>query len=135
VIILGAIGPVLGTIAKTLSKVKQCLKESGYILLDDGFIPQMSTFKHHKCLPETQFFEQIESSGFKIVDQYIIGSSEAEESNTIIYDAIKNRADELKEKYPGLSNLFDEYLNVQAKENQAIENELICGNWLLKAEK
>jgi cyclopropane fatty-acyl-phospholipid synthase-like methyltransferase len=131
-VVLGAIGPVLGNLNETLIKVSQCLKPSGYVILDDGYIPDNSEFIHDKCITRNQFYNQIKDSDFNVVEEEIIGIDYMQEQNSTIFDAIQRRANELIAQYPEKTHLFIEYLKEQETENSALENELVCGIWLLK---
>jgi cyclopropane fatty-acyl-phospholipid synthase-like methyltransferase len=44
-IVLGSIGPVFGNIEITLNSVKSSLVANGYVILDDGYIPEDGDFK------------------------------------------------------------------------------------------
>lgn len=131
VIILGAIGPVLGNVGETLKKVSGCLKSTGFVILDDGYIPDNSEFKHEKCNSQSEFLCQIKSSGFEIVSENIFSYDEMLIQNEAIYTAIKSRTAELVKMYPEKAELFEEYLLNQERENEALENHLVCGVWLL----
>lgn len=132
VIILGAIGPVLGSVVESLKKVSGCLKSTGLVVLDDGYIPDSSEFKHDKCNSHSEFLSQIQNAGFKIVSENVFDSDEMVIQNEVIYSAIKSRIAELVNMYPEKASLFIEYLLNQEKENDALENQLVCGVWLLE---
>lgn len=91
-IILGSIGPILGNVGDTLSKLESCLDENGYVILDDGYIPRESNFENADYLKEDKFFKQIECSNFKIVDQYVHSKGDTEEINDEIFKLIEYRA-------------------------------------------
>jgi len=38
-IMVASVGPILGNISQTLSKLEGCLSNNGYVILDDGFLP------------------------------------------------------------------------------------------------
>lgn len=132
VVILGAIGPVLGNIQETLTKVSGCLKEGGIVVLDDGYVPDDSSFTHDKCTTRTEFINQIHGAGFEIVTERVFDSNEMEEQNRFIFSAIKSRTQELISNYPEKESLLNEYLRFQETENYALEKKLVCGVWLLE---
>jgi len=132
VIILGAIGPVLGDLYTTLKTLSPSLNPSGYVLLDDGYIPDVSQTDYNRCLHEKEFYDQIARAGFVIVREIIFEREAIDESDKIIYEAIKKRIDELKSEFPGESGLFDEYIKSQEYENYILANELVTGTWLLQ---
>lgn len=131
-VILGAIGPVLGNIFETLNKLSSVLKKNGYVLMDDGYIEDDSPVEYSRCLRKTEFYNQIKNADFEIIYEDIFNKNVIEESDDFIFDSIKKRIDELIEKYPEKKELFLGYLRKQEYENDMIENELITGNWLLR---
>lgn len=132
VVVLGAIGDVLGNVQVTLEKVSDCLKPHGYVILDDGYIPNESSFTHPKCSNKTIFYQQIEDAGFRVLSEAIIQKKDIEGQNEIIFNPLKQRCKELIALYPEKSHLFTSYIEEQDKENYVLENELVCGIWLLQ---
>lgn len=132
IVVLGAIGPVLGNLQETLLKVSGCLKERGLVVLDDGYIPENSKYKHEKCTTRSEFINQIHSSGFEIICENLFDPNQIEEQNEAIFSAIKTRTQELIYSYPEKVSFLSDYLRDQEVENEALENELVCGVWLLQ---
>lgn len=132
IIILGSIGPVLGTIKETLEAVLSCMKDSGIIILDDGFIPEGSSFDKPEFTKEEAFWNSIEACSLKVVDKYIFDESSMEQTDNFIYKKIETRAYELMGKFPGKKQLFQSYLDEQIKENKILENDVECVTLLLK---
>ncbi|MBN2000627.1 class I SAM-dependent methyltransferase [candidate division KSB1 bacterium] len=131
-VILGSIGPVLGDVRETVSKVKQCLKPGGYILLDDGYLPENSKLVHEGYLTRSQVISRLQLSGCDIMDEFILEPAFMKESNDKIYQNIQQRANELIQKEPEKSHIFQSYLDAQRRENDVLENEMICVTWVLK---
>lgn len=130
-VILGSIGPVLGAIGETLSKLRQCLVPNGHIIIDDGYIPEGSNCTHSKCITQSQFFEQIQKAGFSVVSEQIVDSNYISEMNKQMLSAIKRRAAELIATKPHLASVFEEYIQDQQQEGEAME-ELACSMLLLQ---
>ncbi len=131
-VILGSIGPVLGNIEETLSKVRPCLKASGHVILDDGYIPDDSDFRSRTQLKRSEALLQIRRSGMDIVDEHVFDPAFLEESDAEIFEHIRRRAGELIEKYPGRRAIFEGYLRKQEEENEVLEHRIRCVSWLLK---
>ncbi len=131
-VILGSIGPVFGDIESTLSKVQTCIKDDGYIILDDGYLSNNSMLNSPIYFKETNFLRQIESAKMKIVDKTLLNSAYIKKSNKQIYDSIHIRVLELMEKYPEDCSIFEGYLKSQQEENTLLENHITCATWLLK---
>jgi cyclopropane fatty-acyl-phospholipid synthase-like methyltransferase len=131
-LVLGSIGPVFGDIRTTLLKVKSCLKEDGYIILDDGYLSNNSPLKSPVYVNETETLKQIESAEMKIIDQIVLSSDFIKKSNKKIYDKIHKRSVEMMNKYPEDQLIFEGYLKSQEEENTLLENHITCVTWLLK---
>lgn len=131
-IVLGSIGPIFGNIENTLNSVTNCLTTDGFVVLDDGFIPDNSSFENRNYQKLQEAKEQITYSGFKLVDTIIIDTDLINESDMAIYENIEIRAKELIIKYPEKKNLFEAYLENQRVENDILENKVECLTWLLK---
>jgi len=86
VIILGAIGFVFGDLYNTLQIITESIKPSGYVLLDDGYIPDELQTNYNRCLRKNGFYNQIDSAGFEIIQEVIFEKELIEESDNFIYD-------------------------------------------------
>jgi cyclopropane fatty-acyl-phospholipid synthase-like methyltransferase len=130
--VLGALGPVLGGIERTLTKVRQCLRSNGFVILDDGYIPDASDFDHPACEKYSETMRQIHNSDLAVVDERVIQSAKMEESDSAIYENISKRVAQLVERLPEKHQLFEAYLTAQRDENHALEHEITCVTWLLQ---
>ena len=131
VAILGSISPIFGNFTNTLKRVKECIIKSGFIIWDDAYYIDKLKLGSDEYLSKNELLDQINESGFKIVDEYIYSCEEMKESNTIIYDFIENRAAELIKKFPEQKRLFEDYLEAQRLENDVLENQVKNVTWLL----
>jgi len=132
VVILGAIGPILGNLYQTLNVLIKVLKAGGHVLVDDGYIEDDSTVQYDRCLKKSDFYKQIQSAGFEIVGEKINEKCISQEVNLLAFDPIEKRVNELIIQHPEMRELFLGYLRSQEYENKMVENELVCGTWLLK---
>jgi len=135
IIILGSIGQVFGNIQQTLKILSKCLTADGFIILDDGYIPDGSSYFHNNYLPEAQFDQQIRRSGFRIADFIQYDVDDIQRGNEYNYSKIKQRAQELISMYPGLRYIFDDYLKTQRHENEVLENHIQCMLMLIEKNK
>jgi cyclopropane fatty-acyl-phospholipid synthase-like methyltransferase len=130
-IILGAIGPVLGNMFQTLIKLDKILAPNGQIILDDSFVPEAMDSGYNRCLTENEFYSQIAKAGFSIIREEIYKRSEMDESDNEIFAVIENRAYELMAKHPEKRHIFEDYLKMQKLENQMLLDVLVSGTWFL----
>lgn len=132
ILILGAIGPVLGDLETTLRRIKGSLIAQGFVLLDDGYIEDSSVVDYNKCLRKSEFYKQVKSAGFRIIHEEIFPKELIVQSDELIFNSIKKRVGELIEKHPDKSEMFNKYVGLQDYENKMLETEIITGTWLLK---
>ena len=132
IVVLGAIGPVLGNLYETLEKVSTCLKPLGYVVLDDGYLIDDSSMEDEIYSTQSEFYEHINRARYTTVDKTIFAPKEMREQNRSIFDCILKRAHELISMYPQNAPVLKEYISNQEKENHALENSLRCGVWLLQ---
>jgi len=132
VILLGSIGPVFGNYYQTMSILKDHLTEVGIIILDDGYVPENSNFKHPQIGNKSQLIKQLENAGVVLVDELIIDNETIESSDEIIFEQLSQRCHELMHKYPDKKSIFEKYIKEQEEENNVLENELICSTMVLK---
>ncbi len=130
IIILGAIGPVLGDYHSTLTKVSKCINESGLIIIDDGYIADESDYSHPLMEKRTVILKQISDAGMKLIDEIIINKDEIKKSDEYIYRNIKKRCQELIKKHPDKRHLFIDYISKQEEENEVLETKIICSTML-----
>jgi SAM-dependent methyltransferase len=131
-VVLGAIGPVLGNIQETLTLISGMLATDGYILLDDSYLPISSNISYNRCPCENDFFQQIDSAGFEIIEESIFDRSSIETTDDEIFSDIERRAKELSLQFPDKKALFDGYVESQRFEYQMLKEVLVSGTWLLK---
>jgi len=84
-------------------------------------------------LSKYEFYRQIAAAGFTIVQERIIRKAEIASSNTHIYRSIERQIKKLIEQFPDKNELFQNYLKEQQMENQRLENQIVCGVWLLQS--
>jgi cyclopropane fatty-acyl-phospholipid synthase-like methyltransferase len=130
-IILGSIGPILGTVEESLTTLRPCLSTPGFILFDDAYRMQNESSSPHDYPTRIESLQQIDAAGYEILDELIYPPGFMRESNQEIFHAIQKRALELEEKFPQHKQLFRDYVTAQDIENNALENELVCVTWLL----
>ena len=132
IIVLGAIGPVIGDYFETLSRLDPFLACDGIILIDDGYIPDDSTFTHPLIQKRGKITGQISRAGMRLVDEEVIGRDEMQTSNDTIHQPLVRRCRELMEKHPEKRQLFEEYIRRQEEEIDVLENRIACSTMVVK---
>jgi 2-polyprenyl-3-methyl-5-hydroxy-6-metoxy-1,4-benzoquinol methylase len=130
IVILGATGDVLGRPDVTIEKLKNTLKPSGYIIIDDGYVAEGSDSSYHSRKEWMMFFVK---SGVMLVDEIPSDIEEMAKTNRYNQERITARANELKQIYPDKSDAFEKYVQSQQAECDQLENDIIGVTWLLQS--
>ena len=133
VIILGAIGPVLGDYCSTLSQLKPHLNNGGIVIIDDAYIEDGYTTDYPDVMRKSDILKQISNAGMEIIDKItndeISGTDEAYENE---YKNIEKRCMELIEKFPEDKNMILEYSEGQKKLTGLLINEITPVIWIVE---
>ena len=132
IMILGAIGPVLGDYYTTLTTLSNCISTNGYLLIDDGYIDDSSSFSHPLIFKKSIILQQIQRAGMELVEDDIIKSENIKKSDDYIFNNLKKRCYELIGQNPDKQNLFLEYIKKQVFENDVLENKIIETTMVIK---
>lgn len=138
IVILGAVGNVLGTPAETLKKLKKVTHRNGYILIDDGYLKgdqKDVKYQNYEYLTLAQWKELFEALDLKLVAMAEIQSCTDEEVHVHDTEMIRKRAEELVEKYPDKAEMFEGYVKSQEAECEDLEEAVVGTTWLLQVNK
>jgi ubiquinone/menaquinone biosynthesis C-methylase UbiE len=130
IVILGAVGDVLGEPDVTIDKLKKTIKPSGYIIIDDGYVAEGSVSNYHSRAEWLRYFDK---TGIKLIAEMPSDTKEMAETNRNNQEQITRRANELKQFHPELSDLFEKYIQSQQSECDELENDITCVTWLLQS--
>ncbi|SBV98251.1 class I SAM-dependent methyltransferase [uncultured Dysgonomonas sp.] len=131
IIILGAIGQVFGNYYETLTTMLPHLKDSGVIIIDDGYIENNDEVSQSSILNKEELLYQVEEAGMVICDEIKAGQ-EVFDNNEEDLRLLVQRCEELKVKYPEKTSLFQSYIENQRKEYTTLEQDIICSIMLIK---
>jgi SAM-dependent methyltransferase len=132
VVILGAIGPVFGDYFSTLSTLRNCIKENGIFIIDDGYIDDESDFSHPLMYKKSEILRQIEKAGMSLVEDDIMDSADIKDSDDFIFDKLQKRCFELMDKFPDKKELFANYIKIQETENNVLETKIAGTTMVIK---
>lgn len=129
IVILGAVGDVLGNPEETISLLKKTVKKGGYIIIDDAY----GNDENNSQYPTRERWLSIfAKTGVKLIEDKIIEEDELTSINDENQKMIIKRANELKEQLPEKAYLFDSYIESQQVECDELENEISGVTMLLK---
>jgi len=125
-IILGSIGPVLGTHYQTMEYCKKLLHPKGYLLLDDGYLKDPDA-----GITRDYVLSEIEKAGMRLDKEYVgdqvYDPGETEQQMTWI----RNRCQELMVQYPIKAQLFQDYIDKQASEYEYLESLYVSSSMVI----
>ncbi|MEN1760340.1 class I SAM-dependent methyltransferase [Anoxynatronum sibiricum] len=129
VVILGAVGDVLGSPEETIIKLKNTIKPKGYLIIDDAYGQKGASIDY---LTRAEWLDIFEKTGVGLLEDLIVDEDELKGINDEQQGHIAKRAAELKHQYPESAWLFDSYLQSQQAEVNQLENEISGVTMILK---
>ncbi|MGL4669646.1 MAG: class I SAM-dependent methyltransferase [Methanobacteriaceae archaeon] len=133
-------GNILGNPKETIHKLSKIIKPNGHIIFDGGQIKDNSLeknlrYKKHIYLTQDKWIKIFKSNDLKIIDKIISDGKKFSNTNKLNTKLITKRAKELKEKYPQLSPLLNNYVQGQKDGVHDLENTITALTWLLQKTK
>jgi len=138
VVILGAVGDVLGDPATTLARLKSTIKAGGYIIIDECYLPDDGSnenlgYRNYDLLTKSDWDALFAQAGLHFVAEHVGGADNPDSLNaTEAMAAITARAKELIARHPDKRTMFEGYIASQQAEYDDLDNNLVCAVWLLK---
>ncbi len=139
VVILGAVGDVLGNPEETLNKLKATVKVGGLILIDECYLPDEIKQKdvqyiNYEYFTEGQWMALFEKTGLELIKTVLDYDLEASENPDSVsgMKAITRRANELMKIHPDKKPIFEGYIRSQQNEYDDIDNTLVAVVWVLR---
>lgn len=131
-IVLGAVGPVLGDAEATLRRLDPWLAPEGKIVVDQVCLPDGSTCRNASySLTRGELAAATARAGFRILAEAREEEDSARVRNRAMFEAIRSRAADLARRCPEDRDLFEAYVADQAQEFEILEREVVDLTWLL----
>ena len=131
IVVYGYDSGILGDVYKTISRLQNCISDSGYLILEIAFTPDNK--KKIEGLPtEKELLEQLDKSDLAIIDKIFWETDKIRTINNENNIYINKRIEELKITYPNHTQILERYMSNQIDECKLIENEMICSTWIMK---
>lgn len=129
VVILGAVGDVMGDPPETLQKLRQVINPGGYIILDDAFTSEGSGIDYYT---KADWLAAFLAANLAVVEEQPVDPAKMDAVNTANQSNIERRANELKILHPEIAYLFQRYIESQQSECNALSDALTGATWLLQ---
>jgi len=136
IVILGAVGDVLGEPAMTLKKLTQVIRKSGYILIDEAYLVGAQDevrYKNYEYLTLPQWKKLFKELNLELIASKDSDTNSYADINDCNNRMIKNRASELAAKHPAKKHLFEGYVKTQEMECDDLDDTVIGVTWLLRS--
>jgi len=132
-VIFGAAGNVLGNPQETLNKLLKIVESSGYIIINEAYLPDDSSnekvkYKNYEYITHKQWLCLFKNSGLRLVEEMPGEEYDFDTDNK----AIARRANELIVKHPEKQAMLEGYVNSQLKECEDLENNITSVTWMLQ---
>ena len=133
-VIWGGSGDLLGSYPKTLEGIARTVKPGGYILFDDGYIPDRNRNLrfHHEYLTYPQWEQTFSDNGLTVIALNAATQEAGPEAYMDDLGNIRRRAQELAQRHPDKKALFEGYVKSQQAEYQDLQDGFVPVLWLLK---
>ena len=129
IVVLGAVGDVLGNPEETIRKLKNTIKPRGYIIIDDAY----GSGAEIDYYTRQEWSEVFDRTSVSLIEEKLGDQDELVGLNREQQGLIVRRANELIEKYPEKSHLFESYIKSQQAECDELENEISGVTLMLRA--
>ncbi|ECC1594645.1 class I SAM-dependent methyltransferase [Listeria monocytogenes] len=132
-VIFGAAADILGNPAETLEKLQGTVKEGGYIIIDEAYVPELAhnnqvKYQNYEYLTRNEWLNLFEQNQLQLVEEL---EGTAEVDFELEKQHLLTRANELIQQYPEKKALFEGYLKSQWSEYDDLEEHLIAVTWIL----
>lgn len=134
IVVLAALGGVLGSLAETVGALRTQVRGGGYILIDDGYLKEARSseragYGHYRSHEES--CRQLTSFADTVVEE--VDTSALSESLDADYLAlIEPRGRELAAKHPELREDIQAYIELQREECEVLRTEIVGALWVLQ---
>lgn len=136
VVLLLAVGRVLGDAAETVGALRRCVRPGGYIVINDGFVAEgvaldssgdLAGYAH---LEETR--RQMQSHGDRLVRERLPSTEEVDAYNASNTELIRRRAEALALRSPEVAQQVRGFVAEQERQSRLLTTELLDALWLLQ---
>lgn len=133
VVIYASVG-ALGGLAESVAALRGCVREGGYIVIDEGFLAPNAEpgSGFEKLVPRDESLRLLTAHGDEIVRELVLDVEEMRAVDRGYIDSIARRAEALAAAHPEDADLIRGYVDRQNHAAAAWERNAISATWLLK---
>jgi len=135
IVSMTAVGNVFGDTKQTVSRLRDMIKNDGYILIDDGYLSSNNKINHpdyKDCKNNDETISQLTAMGDKIINEKILTIDEITMQNRMNTERIEKKVITLSKKHPEYRQDFEHYLQWEKDECKILETDFTSAVWLLQ---
>lgn len=134
VVLMIALGPVLGDMAVTVGELRKCVRPGGYMVIDDaylaagaGLIARYEGYSGHE-----EMLGRLTVYGDELVREVIPSPEEIRRGEAEITAAIRRRAEGLAREHPVAAEMASRYVATQERESRLLGDGVMYALWVLR---
>ncbi|WPB76466.1 methyltransferase domain-containing protein [Archangium violaceum] len=136
VVMLLAVGRVLGDAAETVGALRRCVRPGGYMVINDGYVAEgvalesSEDLKGYAHLEETR--RRMQSHGDRLVGEELPSTEETDAYNASNTELIRRRAEALALRHPEAAERVRGFVAEQERQSRLLTTDLLNALWLLR---
>lgn len=134
-VVLAAVGRVLGDVRETARQLRRAVRPGGYLVVDDCYLATdraVDKANYQEYIPHAETIAAMEAFGDKVLHEVVASQDEMHAENLENTRLIRLRAEALAKRYPQDAAAIMDFVAEQEEECHILENDLVCATWLIQ---
>ena len=134
-VIYAALGGILGTVDQCVGLLRETVRPSGYLVIDDGFLAGTERVRepgYENYAPHEETLALLAAHGDEVLREVIVPVEDIRDINRRQTELIRKRAEGIIRRSPSAAASIMEYLERQERECALLETEVVGAVWLLR---
>ena len=123
IVLYGIDSSILGSTVGCVKHLGKALRPNGYAILETCYAGKDAL---SIAMARENTGRILAAADFRLIQDVVWGETELASWNAATINSIRDRAEELKMKYPQLESVLDGYIEQQVQESTELEQELSC---------
>jgi ubiquinone/menaquinone biosynthesis C-methylase UbiE len=136
VVMLLAVGRVLGDAAETVGALRRCVRPGGYVVINDGFVAEGVALDSSRDLAGYAHLEEtrrrMQSHGDRLVRELLPSLEETDAYNASNTEVIRRRAEAIAGRHPEVAERVRGFVAEQERQSRLLTTDLLNALWLLQ---
>jgi len=134
-IVYASLGPLLGDLGETISRLRRLVRTDGYILIDDGFLREVDHLERTGYAHMKSYAESVKlllKCGDILTAEHQINAKQTAQINSNYLKSIRIQSKILIQRIPEIKKELESYINSQVEEKKIIESNVTECIWILQ---